>query len=375
MAWGLSFAPSAGTKLDDSSSSFARQEDSGKCLRTFKTRHPQRTVAISPDGRFAAAGGLDHHVTIWDVKTGDQLHRSRQHTSHVWDMMFSPDSRCLASAGWDGRIKIWDVATGKVQRELPRDSHAIAWSPDGQHIATGGAYSGQVTVWDAATGRQLRGITVVRKGDRVTCLRFSADGRVLAAGDSAAQVHVIETATWGRMFTLRSAERPASTIEWVSASAHAGTVAAANPYRRLIVVWHLVPRDLHPRHELTPPMLEAYWRGLAGPDAAQAYRGVLHMAARPEETLQFLDGKLAASDDTRTGAPAPEDNAVGLRLGRVSHLLELMEGAGAKRLLRRTSEAMMNARPRSETEKGASAVDPASGSPPSPPVESIGNDR
>ena len=99
------------------------------------------------------------------------------------------------------------------------------------------------------------------------------------------------------------------------------------------------------------------------------------MAARPEETLQFLDGKLAASDDTRTGAPAPEDNAVGLRLGRVSHLLELMEGAGAKRLLRRTSEAMMNARPRSETEKGASAVDPASGSPPSPPVESIGNDR
>lgn len=49
------------------------------------------SVAVSPDGRYVAAGSLDAVVRIWDAQTGVQLGRFIGHSDSVYSVAFAPD--------------------------------------------------------------------------------------------------------------------------------------------------------------------------------------------------------------------------------------------------------------------------------------------
>ncbi len=64
----------------------------------------------------------------------------------------------LASSGEDNAIRVWDASTG-ASAQILQDSdhvdtifHCVAWSPDGQWLATGSLQQG-VQVWEVTTGR------------------------------------------------------------------------------------------------------------------------------------------------------------------------------------------------------------------------------
>ncbi len=70
---------------------------------------------------------------------------------------------------------------GSVRWQHPGEIAALAFSPDGKVLASGGS-EGLVCMWDVSSGRKLRSL---RHGRRVDALAFSADGRRLASsGDS-----------------------------------------------------------------------------------------------------------------------------------------------------------------------------------------------
>jgi glucose repression regulatory protein TUP1 len=68
------------------------------------------SVAISPDGRYVAAGSLDTIVRIWDASTGALVERLRGHRDSVYSVVFTPDGRGVVSGSLDKTLKYWDVS-------------------------------------------------------------------------------------------------------------------------------------------------------------------------------------------------------------------------------------------------------------------------
>ncbi|HEV3256015.1 MAG TPA: LpqB family beta-propeller domain-containing protein [Gemmataceae bacterium] len=167
----------------------------GKEVSPFPRHNGEVTgLAFTLDGRLLATGSADHTVALWEADTGRPIGRFRGHRGPVRAVAVAPDGKLVASAGQDDKgVLLWSRETGELVRELVREKVAftcLAFSPDGQILAAGEgadtismpagarAPDGAVRLWNVPTGkeiRQLRG-----KAGRVNALAFSPDGQTLA---------------------------------------------------------------------------------------------------------------------------------------------------------------------------------------------------
>src|SRR5712664_1976077 len=76
-------------------------------------------------------------------------------TSTIFAVAWSPDGTRIASGGNDSTAQIWDARTGHrlaLYSGHTGTVYTLAWSPDGRRIASGSDDS-TVQVWDATSGR------------------------------------------------------------------------------------------------------------------------------------------------------------------------------------------------------------------------------
>jgi len=125
---------------------------------------PVRSAAFSPDGKSIATSGEDNMVVLWDFETFESLYYSTmiEHPNFVMNLAFSPDSKLLATACKDGVARIYQVDEWKKHEgdwkpiaelrdyqkpvEQLKSIRSIAFSPDGQLIATG-SEDNAVRIW------------------------------------------------------------------------------------------------------------------------------------------------------------------------------------------------------------------------------------
>ena len=157
------------------------------------------SVAFSPDGRFALSGDdrsvlpddgkrLNSEMKLWDVATGKELRSFTGHTNTVRSVAFSPDGRFALSGSGDSTLKLWEMATGKELRSFSGHTNATnsaAFSSNGRYALFG---DDTLHLWDVSTGTMLRSFRW-HAGGCVTSLALSPDGRLaVSAGDEEGRV-------------------------------------------------------------------------------------------------------------------------------------------------------------------------------------------
>jgi WD40 repeat protein len=140
-------------------------------------------VSISADGKVLATAGSTG-VDLWSVATGEPL-RTIALGVPAGDVAFGPAGSTLAFVHEKGgTAEIWDADEPSRISKMPVDAEglfvgeAIAFSPDGHTLATGGLDDPLVHVWDVATGELIRDLDQGSAGAKT--LDFGSDSRTLA---------------------------------------------------------------------------------------------------------------------------------------------------------------------------------------------------
>jgi WD40 repeat protein len=157
----------------------------GKLLDTLDTGPNGDALAVSPDGKYLAAGSRDTRLTpvVWDLVKNEEFRRLKEVRGGAY-VSFSPDGKGLAAGS--GVIHLYDVGEAIRYRYFITCSdsimrvRAVAHSPDSRLLAAVGSRRG-VLLWDCLKDRPFEDF-FGRTDGSCSAVTFSPDGKTLAVG-------------------------------------------------------------------------------------------------------------------------------------------------------------------------------------------------
>ena len=142
---------------------------------------PVNSIAIDRQGFLLASGSDDKTIKLWNLKTGQLLHKFLGHSAEVYAIAITADGRRIISAGDDRTILVWNLQKKTISDRFysysgspysHRDGaiFSVAISPDGETVASGSA-DHTIKIWNQRNGELL--YKLHEHLDRVFCVTYS----------------------------------------------------------------------------------------------------------------------------------------------------------------------------------------------------------
>ncbi|MDY7019947.1 MAG: WD40 repeat domain-containing serine/threonine-protein kinase, partial [Cyanobacteriota bacterium] len=138
------------------------------------------SIAVGHHGYVLASGSHDCSVRLWNLKTGQLLHRFLGHQDIVNSIAMSPNGHRLVSGSSDQTILAWNLKNGRIADRFFSHSgspyshrggvFSVAYSPDGVIIASG-SEDRSVKLWNQRNGELL--YRLCEHLDGVVCVTFT----------------------------------------------------------------------------------------------------------------------------------------------------------------------------------------------------------
>lgn len=80
--------------------------------------HNQSVRAIAASGITLVSGSYDTTVCVWNLVTGQRVHKLEGHREKVYSVGYSDELKRAVSGSMDASVRIWDVLTGDCLHEL-----------------------------------------------------------------------------------------------------------------------------------------------------------------------------------------------------------------------------------------------------------------
>ncbi len=200
----VAFAPD-GKTLATAGWTEVRFYDTTTLRERSRTRGPakQATIAFSPDSKTLASVDVrSPTIQRWEVQTGALKPTPTGHVNPPHGIAFSPDGNQVATGSGEGSLFIWRPTTGELQARVHDDGGgwACAFSGDGRSLYSC-TRGDTLTFYDASTGRVLNKLKLTDP-DRPDAkqsgleLHLSTDRKTLVALSMADQGYVMLITSW-----------------------------------------------------------------------------------------------------------------------------------------------------------------------------------
>ena len=153
------------------------------------------SIAFSPASDKVAVGGSSGWLKTYNIPSGTLDKTISAHLGWVTAVAYSPDGQWIASGGADNKIKLW-TTTGTVLRQFlghTDDITNVRFTPDSQRIISS-AKDNTVRVWDATTGSLLH--TFATGTSDVNGIALSPDGQHVASVSNDLMIRFWNTTTY-----------------------------------------------------------------------------------------------------------------------------------------------------------------------------------
>ena len=187
---------------------------------------PIACVAVSPNGRYTAAGTRTGDIRLWDLTTPGQPVVVPAHKGWVNTVEFSFDNRLLVSSSDDATARLFAVPDGRLVAELDTNTdrvNAARFSHNGELVVTA-SVDKTARVFDTRIGAEravMQGVA-----DEVQSAEFSPDDSLVAMASVDGTVRICYTRNGSTLFELTDHKGAVFTVAFDPAGTRVVTASA-----------------------------------------------------------------------------------------------------------------------------------------------------
>ncbi|EGE09007.1 cell division control protein 4 [Trichophyton equinum CBS 127.97] len=141
--------------------------------------------AMVPWDDLLVSGGCDRDVRVWNMATGESIHKLRGHTSTVRCLKMSNKTTAI-SGSRDTTLRIWDLATGVCKNILVGHQASVRCLEIHGDLVVSGSYDTTARIWSISGGKCLK--TLAGHFSQIYAIAF--DGKRIATGSLDTSVRI-----------------------------------------------------------------------------------------------------------------------------------------------------------------------------------------